>query len=203
MNREAEEFRISSDIKQANLELAVSLLRKAVDIKHHHAITDLTYPVRAEIEAFLASQQGEQVNFDIGRMEKAIAVPYHVIPAGLDADGLREWMSSLASQHHEQAEGAQGDADDLASPMRERLLSMGVDEETAESIAAELAICLIPKLMQREAALAKPSPSKSCTKPDCFPHCDCGSADDKAQPSPAPEVERPVDYGFCDGVCDD
>lgn len=82
-------------IENINLKLAAKqaqeLLRKSVDIKHHHAITDLTYPVRAEIESFLASQQGEQPECGCCGQTG---------PCDPDCDTLK---------HPEQAEGAQGE----------------------------------------------------------------------------------------------
>ena len=56
MNREAEEFRISSDIKQANLELASRIIN-SLCIHYGTPITDTQQKVLDEARAFIASQQ--------------------------------------------------------------------------------------------------------------------------------------------------
>lgn len=89
MNREAEEFRISSDIKQANLELAVSLLDE-VSAGWLVEATDLN----ERVKSFLASQQGEQCISDTGSC------------------GVGGYCAECPSKHPEQAEAAQGELDE-------------------------------------------------------------------------------------------
>lgn len=219
MNRED----VAMDVTVQNVEILRGRLEQAAKLLREIRPTipkDVLELWCADRDDFLASQQEEQVNFDIERMEKAIAFPYHVIPEGLDADGLREWMSSIASKHPEQADGAQGEREACAEcsgsgkvydvsgdgpwtcyacantsevvgyANGDELDNM-LDDRTAVLSPVKTGFHTVPVYRRARAALAQPSPSKSCTKPDCFPHCDCGSADDKAQPSPAPELERP------------
>ncbi|WP_370601132.1 hypothetical protein [Pseudomonas nitroreducens] len=183
MNREAEEFRISSDIKQANLEILQCRLDQA-----ERLLKDISETLRSDrkvesanfIDSFLASQQGEATHAETARV------------------------------HPEKAEGAQGERDTLESILDdvcEKGGDLPVDTPIYNISLNEIAEAFTR--WQARAALAQPSPVQTCTHPDCgrfYDHnakrwacrawADNACAADQAQTSPKHEP-RLVECDAC------
>ncbi|MFV3416121.1 hypothetical protein ACNFH8_28040 [Pseudomonas sp. NY15436] len=185
MNREAEEFRISSDIKEANnevlrgrLEQAENYLAYFVDNEENHEENlAQRHMMHEEARQFLTSQQGEQCD--------VLAIRRNDLQQPGDF-----------SQHPEQAEGAQGERERFRANYKHLDLSEKPDAWGRTQFLHSHVEALWQGWSHR-AALAQPSPTCSACHgsemvfTDKLDHngnhieVDCP---DCAQPSPAPEL---------------
>lgn len=135
MNREAEEFRISSEIKEANnevlrgrLEQAEALLKRAAEICTFNTPDEI---VVLDIEEFLASQQGEQVKHP----EQAEGAQGERVPdKAFEAEFMTWW-----EDHGQYCRSGGGDYE--------------------RTFAFQAWRHLYPQLMAARAALSQPSPA--------------------------------------------